>query len=251
MFKMKNLLFGLLLASTVGFFVACNQNDTLIPDEDLIATIMESTQREAVTQSQLPETILSYMEENYANVLVEEAYAVKNVGYELQLETGMNVYFNNRNHCLGDRPHPHPRFRCLHGDTIDIADLPQVILDFVADSIPDETIEIAVVKPMGLYAVGLSNEVILIFDENGEFISRCGHWDRPGHHQMGRRCMRGEEVAVADLPQAVVDYVAGTYPDETIEAATTKPSGAFAVKLSDGTVLLFNPDGEFIRECRG
>ncbi len=245
---MKYLFFGLLLASTVGIFTACEQDNPLLQDEELMSTIMDSSQKTAVTQDDLPESIQGYMEENYPPVLVEEAFVVKDLGHELQLETGINVYFNDRNRFLGHRPHPHPRFRCLRGDTLDVTDLPQAILDYVAENLPDETIEVAVVKPFGLYAVGLSNDVILVFDEEGEFISRCGRWDGPGHP--GRRCMRGEEIVIEDLPQSVTGYVTDNYPDETTEAAVTKPSGAYAVKLSDGTVLLFDADGVFIKECR-
>ncbi len=245
---MKHLFFGLLLASTVGIFTACEQDNPLLSDEELMSTIMDSSQKTAVTQDDLPESIQDYMEENYPPVMVEEAFVVKDLGYELQLETGINAYFNDRKRFLGHRPHPRPRFRCLRGDTIDVADLPQAVLDYIADNLPDETIEVAVVKPFGLYAVGLSNDAILVFDEEGEFISRCGRWDGPKHP--GRRCMRGEEVAVEDLPQSVADYVTDHFPDETIEAAVTKPSGAFVVKLSNGKVLIFNAEGEFVRRCR-
>lgn len=244
---MKKLIFGLLIASTMGFFFACQNNDVL-QDEEIIQQIMDSSAKQAITQSDISEEMQSYMETEYAYYLTEEAYHVAGKGYELQLESGINVYFNERNRCLGNRPHPRPRFRCLHGDTIDLADLPVAITDFVASNVPNETIDLAVQKPFGLYAVELSNGAILIFDEDGEYLSRCGQWGGPGHQ--GRRCMQGMEVDVAGLPTAIADYVAANYVGETIDKASTKPNGIFAVKLSGGAVLLFNADGEFIRECR-
>ena len=245
---MKKLIFGLLIASIAGFFIACQNND-LLQDEQLIQQIMDSQQKVVVSQTDMSEEMQSYMETEYAFYLTEEAHHVIGKGYELELESGINVYFNERNRCLGHRPHPNPRFRCLRGDSIGVADLPQVITDYVTDNVPGETIEIAVLKPLGLYAVGLSNGAVLIFDEDGEFLTRCGRWDGPGQHN--RRCMFGAEVDVASLPQAISDYVAANYAGETIDKASTKPNGVFAVKLSDNTVLMFGANGDFLRECRG
>ena len=245
---MKKLIFGLLLASTVGFFFACQNND-LLQDEELIQQIMESPQKTTISQTDMPEEMKAYMEQEYAFYLTEVASHVQGKGYELELESGVNVYFNEKNRCLGHRPHPNPRFRCLRGDSIGVADLPQVITDFVTNNFQGETIEVAVIKPFGLYAVGLSNGAVLMFDEEGEFITRCGRWDGPGHQ--GRRCMFGQEVDIAGLPQAIIDYVDANYSGEIIDKASTKPNGIFAVKLSDNSVLLFNADGEFLRECRG
>ncbi len=246
---MKKLILGLLLFSAVGFFIACENSNDLLQDEELIQQIMDAPQKITIEQTDLSEEMLSYMEQEYAFYLTEEAYHVEGKGYGLELESGINVYFNERNRCLGHRPHPRPRFRCLRGDSVGVDDLPQVVTDFVTDHAPNQTIEIAVLKPFGLYAVGLSNGAILIFDEEGEFISRCGKWDGPG--QQARRCMRGQEVDATTLPQAITDYVANNYAGETIDRASTKPNGIFAVKLSSNDILLFNADGEFLRECRG
>ncbi len=246
---MKKLIFGLLIASTMGLFFACNEGNDLLQDEELIMQIMNATDKQAVSQTEMTEEMQSYMEREYAFYLTEEAFHVPGKGYELQLETGINVYFNEGNRCLGDRPHPNPRFRCLRGDSVGVADLPQEVVDFITDNVPGETIEVAVLKPFGLYAVGLSNGAVLMFDENGEFLTRCGRWNGPGHP--GRRCMRGQEVATSDLPQGIIDYVDANHTGETIDLATTKPNGIFAIKVSDGSILLFDADGLFLRECRG
>ena len=246
---MKKLILGFLIFGAFGLFFSCENGNDLLQDEELIQQIMNADQKQDIAQTDMSEEMLSYMEREYAYHLTEAAFHVRDKGYELELESGINVYFNERNRCLGHRPHPRPRFRCLRGDTIEVADLPQVIIDFISDNAPNQTIELAVLKPFGLYAVGLSNGAIVIFDEEGEFISRCGRWDGPG--QQARRCMRGQEVDVAGLPQAITDYVANNYAGETIDKASTKPNGIFAVKLSSNDILMFNADGEFLRECRG
>ncbi|WP_171036525.1 PepSY-like domain-containing protein [Dyadobacter sediminis] len=62
------------------------------------------------------------------------------------------------------------------------------------------------------------------------------------------------EVAAADLPATVTDYVKATYAGSEIKFAAKDPSGKIivAITLADGTAkgLLFNADGTFAEELK-
>jgi len=62
------------------------------------------------------------------------------------------------------------------------------------------------------------------------------------------------EVATADLPKAVTDYINTTYPGAEIKYAAKDQSGKIvvALTLADGSVkgLLFNADGTFKEELK-
>lgn len=251
---MKRILFGLLLAGLVSFY-ACEQESLLLQSDELIEQIAASAQKTDVTGA-LPAGIVSYLETNYAPLSVENAWKVRNMGYEVMMENNSFLYFNQNQECLGGGggpggfggPHPpHPR-GCMRGDTIDVALLPAAILDHVTANYPDETIAVAVQKLSGKYAIELSDGTMMIFDEEGVFITLCGECagGPPPPHP---GCMAGVAVDPGDLLPAILDFITITYPDLTIQAAVVKPLGAFAVELSDGTVLLFNPEGVFFREC--
>lgn len=250
---MKRVLIGVLLASTISLFVACEQDSLLLPSDELITQIASSDAKTEVSVDALPVEIANYIETNYAPLAVESASKVRNLGFEVLLENNYFLYFNENQECLGggngsEGHHPRPHRGCMRGDTIDLATLPAAVYDYVAANYPDATIAVAVQKPSGKFGVELSDGTTMIFDAEGVFITLCGQCPGgpPPHHG---GCMAGDTVTIAELPQAALDYVAANYPDLTIQTVVVKPIGAFAVELSDGTILLFNPDGVFFRLC--
>ena len=147
---------------------------------------------------------------------------------------------------------------CMRGDTVDVSELPQAAADQIATDYPNATIQTVVKKHHGkAYAVELSDGTILIFKADGSLIGTCdtlssGPHHGPGDHPYDGGCLGGDTLTVADLPQAAVDYVAANYPNETIQTVVSKFDGkAFAVELSDGTVLIFKADGTFVGTCPG
>ena len=132
---------------------------------------------------------------------------------------------------------------------IDESDLPQVVLDYIADNYSDETVHHAWVDDNGGYVVLLDNRTALRFDNTGAFVEAI--------ENAGKR--KGDDkpeltnVDPADLPVAITDYIAANYADYTIDKAGTDADGNFHVKLEDGPVLIFDADGNFVeaRERKG
>ncbi|MCB9284695.1 MAG: PepSY-like domain-containing protein [Lewinellaceae bacterium] len=253
---MKKFLFGLLLAGTGIFFFACQQEAMLLQDSALIQQIASSAVKTAVSPEALPAEITNYVSTNYSPLSIENASFVKKMGYEVMLENNTFLYFNGNQDCLGagdgpggfGGPHPHHPHGCMAGDTIDLATLPTAITDYVTLNNPDATISVAVLKLSGKYGVELSDGTTMIFDPEGVFITLCG--ECPGGPPPPHPgCMSGDTVDVATLPQAAQDFVIATYPDLTIQTVVVKPIGFYAVELSDGMILLFNPDGVFVHFC--
>ncbi|MGI9159113.1 MAG: PepSY-like domain-containing protein [Saprospiraceae bacterium] len=161
---------------------------------------------------------------------------------------------------------------CMHGDTLDVASLPQAVTDYLAANYPTATVVTAVSKHNGrAYAVELSDGTTLIFKGNGDLLGECGNLPThpggphgpgsepggpgnpggphgPGHP--GGGCLGGDTLTITDLPAGVADYVAANYATTTIQTVVSKRQGlAFAVELSDGTVLIFKADGTFVGTC--
>ncbi len=260
---MKNIIFGVLALGIMGGFFACQKDTSTLAESDLISQIATSSSKEAVSTNELPSAVTAYVDMSFTPVQIESAWKVRGMGYEVELEDGQDLYFRENGNCIGrgDEDRGRPGFRCMHGDSIDIASLPQSISDYITANYPNESIVRAVTKPNGGYAVKLSDDTVLLFNADGEFFDECG--DRPGGGHGGHGghgggqggpnggCALGDTIDIASLPTTVTDFVTANYTGETVTVAVVKPSGKFGVELSNGTVLLFTADGTFIRECDG
>ncbi len=256
---------------------AC-QKETATTATDLINAIASSDSKQAVSVSDLPTEVQDYVALSFTPVEIEAAWHVRGKGYEVELEDGQDLYFRDGGECMGtSRGGGMGVFRCMRGDTVDVSELPQAAADYIAANYDTLTIVTVVFKEHGNrtgYAVELSDGTVLLFNAEGEFFNECGdfpgggpggggpgHGDHGGHHgnQGGDHgpngpqggCTAGDTIDVASLPTTITDYVAANYGGETIVNAVVKPSGKFGVELSSGTVLLFDADGNFIKECDG
>ena len=261
---MKNLFHPMLALGILAIFSSCQKDGLLSTAESLINTIANSDSKELVAAADLSNDITTYVERNHAPVSVEAAWKVDKAGYEVALEDGQLLYFNEKRTFLGRNDgstSPRGDRHCLRGEDATTEDLPQAALDYLAANYADDSILTVKLKRFGYFAVELSGGDILIFNGEGEFIRLCGEAGGPhgpggpggpgGGHQGGHPCgcMSGDTIDVSELPTTVTDYVTASYPDETIQNAVLKPSGKFAAELSDGSVLLFDADGNFIKEC--
>ena len=263
---MKNVIFGLLLAGTLGFVFSCKKDNSATQSDQLMAQIAAASDVEVLGAEDLPADITAYVEKNHSPLTVELAFRAPSLGYQVFLEDGQQLFFTENRDCMnggdrGRRRHGDPDHdrghRCLAGDSIDVSTLLPAISDYVTANYAGETIASAVVKPSGKFGVALSNGVVLLFEADGTFIKECdgnpggepGH-DGPGDgHHGGNHCLRGDSLDVTTLSAAIADYVTANYAGETITAASLKPNGWFAVELSGGKVLIFKEDGTFVREC--
>ena len=78
----------------------------------------------------------------------------------------------------------------------------------------------------------------LIFDADGNFLGRAEDDDNDDSDD--------EDIAVDDLPQAVRDYIAANYPENTIIEAEREDDGTYEVTLNNGLEILFDAEGNFL-----
>jgi predicted nucleic acid-binding Zn-ribbon protein len=122
-------------------------------------------------------------------------------------------------------------------NSINVATLPQSVIDYIATNYPNETIVTSEIEDNGNYEVNLSNNIELIFDSNGTFLgidddSNDGYGD--------------SYINPADLPQVILDYITTNYPNNTIDEAELENNGNYEVELDDETILIFDADGNFL-----
>ncbi len=196
---------------------------------------------EEIDSASLPQPILDYLSTNHAGEPVEVAGL--NAGdneYIVVLESGIVLVFDRDGNFV-------EQFTEEDYDDeddfeeIDPASLPQPIKDYIASNHADATIEEAGYDSFSEeYGVVLSTGLVLIFDKDGNFIESFNEDDYEDH------C---EEVAVADLPQAIKDYVAANYAGQQIvEAWLDSEEGEYYIELANEIVLIFDTDGNFKEE---
>lgn len=112
-----------------------------------------------VDPAALPTAIQDYIAQNHPGATVLRAER-DNRKYEIYLSNGFELYFDLNGNFIGfevdDRPIP-------------VADLPQVIRDYVATNYPNQTIVSAEIDD-NLYEVYLNNGIELYFDLSGNFL---------------------------------------------------------------------------------
>ena len=276
---MRKLIFGVLALSIMGLFFACQKDSQLTTTSDLMNSIASASNKQTVAVSQLPVEVRDYVDMNFTPIDIEAAWHAKNLGYEVELEDGQDLYFRDNGDCLGFG-FGHGLFRCMKGDTVTVDDLPADAVNYIGTAYAGLTIEIVVAKPMGGFAVELSDGTILLFNAAGEYFKLCGEHDGDGdgphsgghgphgggggHHQFGGGpgghggpngpsggCIAGDTIEVTDLPTLAQSYIAANYAGIDIVVVVVKGSGKFGVEFANGVVALFNEDGEFIKECDG
>lgn len=284
---MKKVFLGLLLAGLTGLIFSCQKENALTLADELANEFALATDVTALGVEELPASVSRYVSNTQQPLEIEVAYYSNTLGYQVILENGQDLYFNSRGQCTekgggghgghgggghgdgdhgdgdhgdgdhngGDGDGDHPN-RCMFGDSLTTADLPQVALDYVAANYADATIAAVVVKPSGKFGVELSDGTVLLFDADGAFIEECtgqvdvdGHGDGDHNGGPGRSCLRGDTSSVDSLPQAALDYLATNNATDTIAVVIVKPNGWFAVGLTNGAVLIFDAEGAYIRDC--
>ena len=131
------------------------------------------------------------------------------------------------------------------------ADLPISIRHYVQNHHAPFEIGLAFMAPGMGYETMLENGLCLFFDINGQHLNHNGmHDDWDNHHGWdfagNNPCLFGDLLDPADLPQDALDYINTNYPGTSVVTIAVKPSGNFGVELSNGTVLMFGPGGDFI-----
>lgn len=266
---MKRILFffalaGVLSSCTPGFL---GIDDTNPPSSS-------SDGYTAVAEGDLPQSILDYIAANYPDASINCAQ-MDDDGYEVYISAGLELNFNLSGNFLyaddeddwcgsseGNNDGSSDGNTDGNGSgadegyvAVDINDLPQAIIDYVAANYPGVTIEFAQMDDDG-YEIDLSNGLELNFDLNGNFLyaddydydddyDGDGDSDGDDDYDYGDDDEDYTSIAVEDLPQSILDFVSVNYPSQTIVSAQMDDDG-YEVFLSNGVELNFGLNGDFL-----
>lgn len=191
---MKNFIFLLLGFATMALVVSCDKDQEALPasQESLIENITKAGDLDLLVPDEVPAQIHNYVEENFHPIQIEMAFHARGLGYEMMLENGLCIFFdNNGSHLNHDGMHNDwsnahgGDYHCMMGDTLGVDMIPDLVQSFITDNYPNLTIRFVVLKPSGKLCVELSDDLILMFGADGELITECqafSNGDGNNHH---------------------------------------------------------------------
>ncbi|NJW55646.1 PepSY-like domain-containing protein, partial [Salinimicrobium oceani] len=103
------------------------------------------------------------------------------------------------------------------------AALPQAILTYISTNYPENTIREAEVEDNGQFEVELNNGTELVFDAQGNFL---------GIDDDSDDVFGDEDIAAADLPEKIRNFISTHFSGATIEEAELENNGNYEVELS-------------------
>ncbi len=207
-----------------------------------------------IAATALPQTVPDYVATNYPDATVSKSEVENNGNYEVMLNQGTELVFEQAGAFLGVDDDTEDDF----GDTVvDPTALPQPIIDYVAANHAGLTIASASLENNGHYELQLSDGSELVFDGQGAFLG-IGVDENEGNdngngtenedsNQNGNQNEDGTVIDAATLPQLVKDYLTTTYPDATITEARSMADGGFEVEMSTGIEAIFDANGSFVK----
>lgn len=217
------------------FVFACSNEDDSAKTNEVDLTAMANTADVHVNTSSLPQPVLDYITENYPEQTIWKAEMEENTNYEVKLSNGAELIFDAEGNFLGIDDDGENDF----GDReLAASELSQTITEFLEKYYPGASVEEAEVENNGHVKVELDNDTELIFDAEGNFLGQAT--DEQGDEDEG-----DEDIAIADLPQTIKDYIATNYPDNSIVEAEKEDEG-YEVSLNDGNELKFDAEGNFV-----
>jgi len=222
---MKRIRIFLMAVLSVSLLLTACQNDfDFSSDEKLIDQIAESKSKKTVDAEDLPTAIVEEIKACYFETYVTEASKVDKKGYEIKLGSGEKIYFNMSNEMLISKElitecgtRPRMQKDCPFGE------------EGKGNG-----------KPGG-HGQGMGG----------------GHGGHGGHGGDGTcdslgngnhpHPPHGDTLAIDQLPQAIIDYIAANYPDDEIFKAKLLPD-AYIIKLTSPKLLKFDLEGNFVEE---
>lgn len=191
-----------------------------------------------IIAGELPLNVLLRLFDAHKGKVIEEVTVLSSNLFEIDFKNGQSVEIDAKG---TQKSHSSDDDGDDDGTTINSADLPAAILDYLAQNYPNENIIEAEVYVNG-YEVELANGLKLEFDLNGNFIEVSGNNGGQNDDNTGEG--DDEDIDPAALPQAILDYIAQNYPNETIVKAEVDPV-EYEVTLSNGLKLEFDLEGNF------
>jgi len=238
---MKKLIYLIAPLMMMLLFVQCKE-DSISPEENLIAEIENATDKVNVQPEDLPANAKQVIAEEYFDTYVENVAYAPGKGYEVLLGSEDELYFReNGLELRGLLSGPRRHGPCGRGIPVAVEDLPDAIVTYVTENFPDKEILRAKQFPKG-YVVLVGGGGLLIFNNDYDFVvaTRVFYFcDQMGH-----------PIDIANLPDAITDYVAVNYPGaEIVKASVVRGRIVVGLSTPDGRkILVFDMDGNFLFE---
>lgn len=221
---------------------SCNKDNDVATTETLIEEIATSSEKQNVSNADLPTVAQDFIADEHFETYVESAAFVEGKGYEITLGTEDIEYFNAEGSVLRTDLHPNRCHRpgpCGGGERIRIQDLPAGIVAYILDNYPDEEIRRAKIKG-DYYLVGITGPTVLVFESDNTFVTEA---------PLFRFC-RGDRLNIDNLTDVFTDYITENYPDGEIKVAyRIRGKIVIGILTPEGRkILVFNLDGTFLME---
>lgn len=232
---MKYLIKLFFVLTAILTFTSCSKDSDPETINPLNSTAIKADS--SIKTASLPQAILDYISTNYPDITVKKSEIEDNGNYEVKLNNGVELIFDAEGSFLGVDDDGENNFDDTH---LNISELPQILLDFIATNYPNESIDEAELENNGNYEIELENEVILIFDADGNFLG-IGEDENDDENDGDKT-----NVEAASLPQTILDYLSANYPDKTIIEAEVDEDGTYEITLSNGIEVTFDSNGTFL-----
>lgn len=249
----------------VGFlFSACQKEIPNDPIDENLVTLTFTDENGTVTY---PMIIQDYIEQEYNAAVLDAIFLVEDMGfsyYEVLLDDGTWLTFNLEGKFLADVTDQHNNEEDKEEDedededeeedededeeedederssmSLEEADLPAVIVDFLAEEFPGVGIVEIEQEFNGNYEIELENGYELYFNSEGDLIYEDDDDEYEEHE--------GEmDVPISELPMVIVNYIVENYPNSTIAQADILDDGSYKVRTSEDLELYFDAEGNLL-----
>ncbi len=240
----------LYLAAIFALLASCNKDSRQLTDDLLAQQIAFADNKTAVTPSDLPASVATYVDENYFETYIESANFVTDKGYEVIMGTEEVFYCDRTGRILHPRRGPFRHGPCGFGEAIGLDAVPLFIVEYVAENYPGTEIvraKLVQTDSGGRYFIKINNPgtdhppLILIFSEDGAFIEAT---------VMFFHCHAlGVPMDIGNLPEVITNYISEHFPNAEIKVAFHKTNGMFIVGIITGDgrhIIGFSADGAFL-----
>jgi len=232
---MKRTFLGNIFLWVMIAFTACNTPENVDPNQN---PVISSGSVETITSTALPAMVLSSINQDFAGQTITET--LKETGsdgtvmYTVTMSSQNVASYNE----AGNK-----------GTEVALGNLAQAITDYVNSNFAGSTVSRAVnllkTTNVNLTLIRLSGNQVLSFDAANNFLN--GEVDENDDDD---DCTE-TAIAVSGLPQAAQDYIAANYAGQTIQEAYKKDCNGmiqYEVELSNNIEILFDANGQFIKE---
>jgi len=212
-----------------------------IDEEDLHDCEEDYDQEDDYTVvTEYPTAIDEYLSQNYPDVTVEEVVYSEGEGYAAILMNDLIIVFDTEGRFIEEIDEEDLEEEREEEYTV-VTEYPAAIDDYLSQNYPDVAVEKIVYSEGEGYAAILMNGLIIVFDTEGQFIEEINKED-----------LEKEEdyTVVTEYPAAIDDYLSQNHPDATVEKVVLLADGEYVVVLENDVYLIFDADGNFLKEER-